>query len=42
MAFAHVLGKRIFLLNSIPMSYTDEIRCMDPVVINGDLSGIGE
>ena len=39
MGFAHVLGKKIFLLNPIPkMSYTDEIIAMKPVVINNDLS----
>ena len=41
MGFAHVLNKRIFLLNSIPrMNYTDEIQDMDPLVLNGDLSKI--
>jgi len=41
MAFAHVLGKRIFLLNGVPeMSYTDEIKDMEPVVINGDLEKV--
>ncbi|MBL7206632.1 MAG: hypothetical protein ISS36_03470 [Candidatus Aenigmarchaeota archaeon] len=43
MGFAHVLGKKIFLLNDIPdMSYTDEIKAMQPIVLNGDLSKIGE
>jgi predicted RNA-binding protein with PUA domain len=38
MAFAHVLGKKIFLLNPVPeMSYTDEIIAMKPAVINNDL-----
>ena len=37
MAFAHVLNKKIFLLNPIPnMAYTDEIEAMMPVVLNGD------
>ncbi|MBN2459223.1 hypothetical protein JXB28_02970 [Candidatus Woesearchaeota archaeon] len=37
-AFAHVLGKKIFLLNSIPnMSYSDEIAAMKPVIINNNL-----
>lgn len=41
MGFAHVLGKKIFLLNDIPkMSYTDEIRMMQPIVINGELNNI--
>lgn len=39
MAFAHVLGKRIFLLYPVPqMSYADEIASMKPVILNGDLS----
>jgi len=37
MAFAHILNKKIFLLNSIPkMSYTDEIESFVPIVIQGD------
>jgi len=38
--FAHVLDKKIFLLNPIPdMEYfKDEIDAMQPVVINGQLS----
>ncbi|MBN1377221.1 hypothetical protein JW949_02710 [Candidatus Woesearchaeota archaeon] len=40
-AFAHVLNKKIFLLNPIPeMNYSDEIEAMKPIVINGDLSRI--
>lgn len=39
--FAHVLGKTIFLLNDIPdLSYTEEIKAMNPVVINEDLKKI--
>lgn len=39
MGFAHVLGKKIFLLGDIPeMSYSDEIRAMQPKVIGGDLA----
>lgn len=39
--FAHVLDKKIFLLNPIPeVSYKDEILAMRPVVLNGDLSRI--
>lgn len=38
MGFAHVLGKKIFLLNDIPeISYKDEIRMMQPIVLNGNL-----
>lgn len=41
MGFAHVLDKKIFLLNPIPqMLYTDEVKAMTPVVLNGDLSKI--
>lgn len=41
MGFAHVLDKRIYLLNEIPqMNYTDEIEAMQLVVLNGDLSKI--
>jgi hypothetical protein len=36
--FAHVLDKLIFLLNPIPnLNYTDEIRAMKPIILNGDL-----
>jgi hypothetical protein len=37
--FAHVHYKKIFLLNPIPeINYEEEIKAMEPVVINGDLS----
>lgn len=40
-AFAYVLGKKIYLLNGIPtMGYSDEIIAMKPIVINGDLAKI--
>lgn len=40
-AFAHVLEKKIYLLNPIPkMNYTDEVEAMKPIVINGDLTKI--
>jgi len=39
--FAHVLNKKIFLLNPIPdMSYADEILAMEHIVLNNDLSKI--
>jgi len=41
MGFAHVLGKKIFLLYEIPdMIYKDEIRAMQPIILNGDLNKI--
>lgn len=41
MAYAYILDKKIYLLNSIPeMNYKDEIEAMGPVVLNGDLSKI--
>ncbi|MEK6846423.1 MAG: hypothetical protein AABY26_06700 [Nanoarchaeota archaeon] len=37
MGFAHVLRRGIYLLNPIPeMLYTDEIKAMQPIVINED------
>lgn len=38
--FAHVLGKRIFLMNPIPEIeyYKSEIEAVKPVIINGDLN----
>ena len=37
--FAHVLEKRIFLLNPIPEIefYKDEIEAVKPIILNGDL-----
>jgi len=41
MGFAHILKKPIYLLNDIPeMIYTDEIKAMQPIVLNGDLKKI--
>jgi diphthamide synthase subunit DPH2 len=41
MGFAHVLNKKIFLLNPIPeIGYKDEIMAMQPVILDGDLSKI--
>ena len=41
MGFAHVLQKKIFLLNPIPnLGYTDEITAMTPIILNGDLTKI--
>jgi predicted RNA-binding protein with PUA domain len=39
--FAHVLEKRIFLLNPIPeITYSDEIVAMKPMVLEGDLNNL--
>jgi hypothetical protein len=41
MAFAHVLFKKIFILNPIPkMNYSDEIESFKGTILNGDLSNI--
>jgi hypothetical protein len=38
MGFAHVLNKKIYLLHNIPnLSYTDEIKTMQPIVIQENL-----
>ena len=43
MGFAHILNKKIFLLNSIPeMIYTDEIKAMQPIVLEGDLTKLSK
>lgn len=39
MGFAHVLNKKIFLLNDLPeINYSDELKEMDFTIINNDLS----
>ncbi|MBU3901368.1 hypothetical protein KKF25_01855 [Patescibacteria group bacterium] len=41
MGFAHVLNKKIYLLNEIPnMLYTDEIKAIQPIVLKGNLDAI--
>ena len=41
MAFAHVLYKKIFLLNDIPkINYSDEIESFKPIIIHGNLNKI--
>jgi len=41
MGFAHILNKKIFLLNDIPkMVYSDEIKAMQPLILNENLSRI--
>ncbi|MFZ4648960.1 MAG: hypothetical protein ACOYMB_05050 [Patescibacteria group bacterium] len=40
-AFAHVLNKKLYFLNDIPeMSYSDEMKAFQPIILNGDLSQI--
>lgn len=40
-AFAHVLNKKVYLLNPIPkINYSDEIKAMKPIITNGDLTKI--
>lgn len=41
MGFAHVLNKKIYLLNNIPdSSFKDEIIAMQPIILNGEISKI--
>ncbi|MDD4271796.1 MAG: hypothetical protein PHF50_03250 [Patescibacteria group bacterium] len=41
MGFAHVLSKKIYLYNNLPdIIYLDELKAMQPIIINGDLSKI--
>jgi polysaccharide deacetylase 2 family uncharacterized protein YibQ len=41
MGFAHIIDKKIFLLNDVPeMFYKDEIMAMQPIVINGNFNKI--
>jgi len=41
LGFAHILNKKIFLLNPIPaVNYKDEIVAMNPTVVNNDLTKI--
>ena len=41
MAFAHIHRKKIYLMNPVPeMGYSDEMKAMTPVILNGDLDGI--
>ncbi|MBU6389277.1 hypothetical protein KGQ71_02055 [Patescibacteria group bacterium] len=43
MGFAHVLNKPIFLLNGIPeLLYSDEIKAMQPIVLEGDITRMTE
>ena len=41
MGFAYTSDKPIYLYNDLPdMIYTDELKAMQPIIINGDLSKI--
>ncbi len=42
MGFAHVHNKKIFLYNPLPENspYLDEIKAMQPIILNGDLTKI--
>jgi hypothetical protein len=42
MGFAHVNDKKVFLLNPVPeeVPYSDEIKAMVDVILNGDLNKI--
>lgn len=41
MGFAHVLDKKIFLLyNTHQMNYSDEIKAMNPICLNGKIEEI--
>jgi hypothetical protein len=43
MAFAHVLNKDLFCLNSLPqMAYTSELLAMQPIILNGDLASLSK
>ncbi|MCX6795685.1 MAG: hypothetical protein NT165_03110 [Candidatus Falkowbacteria bacterium] len=40
-AFAHVLRKDLYFLHEVPdMSYSDEMRALQPIVLDGDLQKI--
>jgi len=39
--FAHVLDKKLYFVNDFPeMIYSDELKALRPVILNGDLSKI--
>jgi hypothetical protein len=43
MGFAHVLDKAIYLLHGIPdMIYSDELKAMQPVLLNGDIDTLAK
>lgn len=43
LGFAYVLNKPIYLYNDIPeMAYSDEIKSVEPIVIDGNLNLVGK
>ena len=39
MGFAHILNKPIYVYNDLPqMPYTDELKSLGSIIINGNLS----
>lgn len=44
MGFAYILGKKIYVYNSLPadnkINYTEEMHAMFPIILNGDLTKI--
>jgi hypothetical protein len=41
LAFGYALEKKLYLVNPIPdLPYADEIKAMEPIILNGDLSKI--
>jgi predicted RNA-binding protein with PUA domain len=41
LAFGYALEKKLYLVNPIPdLTYADEIKAMEPIILNGDLSKI--
>lgn len=40
-AFAHVLNKKLYFLFDIPeLTYSDELKALQPIILNGDLKKI--
>jgi len=39
--FAHILNKKVYFLNDVPkMLYSDELKAIQPIILDGDLSKI--
>ncbi len=42
MAFAHILDKKIYLINPVPdMIYTDEMLAFQPIILHWNIERIG-